>query len=371
MKIFIVSPTLTNGGAERVASMLAKGFSERGHEVTVVTHTDQKISFDPGPQVKLLPIAPTKKSTIVKWMTSLRWFRSYVKENQPDVIIGIMTFCSYLSRLATLGMKVPVVLTEHSAFERIPGYPMKPLLRFTRRWIDHRFRFITVLTEQDKKVWGDKYAHAVVMPNPLSFPSYEGRLADLNKQKQVLAVGRIYNWYVKGFDILIEAWSLLVHKKDFDPSWRLKIAGEGTEEGMLHLNNLCKEYHVEDHVDFLGFCSDMQRLYRESEIFCLSSRSEGLPMSLLEAMSQGCAPVATDFKGRVRDVLEGEETGIVCNPQDVQSLAEGLWKMMNDDEYRKTAQQKALDRSHLYSLDYVMSLWENMFHKMKGNSNAE
>ena len=162
-----------------------------------------------------------------------------------------------------------------------------------------------------------------------------------------------------------------MHKKDFDPSWRLKIAGEGTEEGMLHLSNLCKKYHVEDHVDFLGFCSDMQRLYRESEIFCLSSRSEGLPMSLLEAMSQGCAPVATDFKGRVRDILAGEETGIVCNPQDVQSLAEGLWKMMNDDEYRKTAQQNALDRSHLYSLDYVMSLWEKMFHKMKGNSNAE
>ncbi len=371
MKIFIVSPTLTNGGAERVASMLAKGFSERGHEVTVVTHTDQKISFDPGPKVKLLPIAPTNKSTAVKWMMSLRWFRSYVKEGQPDVIIGIMSYCSYLSRLATLGLDTKVVLTEHSAFERIPGYPLELQKRISRKWVNYHFSHITVLTEQDKRVWGDKYAHAVVMPNPLSFPPYEGQIADLNKKKQVLAVGRIYNWYVKGFDILIEAWSLLVHKKGFDPSWRLKIAGEGTKEGMLHLNNLCKEYHVEDQVDFLGFCSDMQGLYRESEIFCLSSRSEGLPMSLLEAMSQGCAPVATDFKGRVRDILAGERTGVVCKPQDVQSLADGLWKMLNDAEYRKTAQQNALDRSHLYSLDHVMALWEDMLNTITKNKNAE
>ena len=367
MKIFIVSPTLTNGGAERVASMLAKGFSERGHEVTVVTHTDQKISYDPGPKVKLLPIAPTNKSTIVKWMTSLKWLRSYAKENQPDVIIGIMGVCSYLSRLATIGTKTKVVLTEHSAFERIPGYPLQTRVKYTRKWIDYRFRYITVLSEQDRIVGGKKYSHAVVMPNPLAYQTYEGNIKDLNKEKIVLAAGRISNWYVKGFDVLIEAWSLIVSKEGFDHSWRLKIAGTGTKEDMHHLVNLCKEYQVDGKIDFLGFRDDMLDLYRKSEIFCLSSRSEGMPMTLLEAMSQGCAPVATDYKGRTKNIIPNQDIGLVCSPQDPISLAEGLWRMMNDDEYRKTAQQNALDRSHLYSLDHVMDLWEDMLNTITKN----
>ena len=370
MKIFIVSPTLTNGGAERVASMLAKGFSKRGHEVTVVTHTDQKISYDPGPKVKLLPIAPDKSNSAVKWITSIKWLRSYIKREQPDVIIGIMGVCSYLSRLAAIGTKTKVILTEHSAFERIPGYPLQTRVKYTRKWIDFRFRYITVLSEQDKKVGGRKYSHAVVMPNPLAYQTYEGNLRDLYKEKTVLAAGRISNWYVKGFDVLIEAWSILVHKKSFDSSWKLKIAGAGSEADMQHLMNLCKEYQVEDRIDFLGFRNDMLDLYRKSEIFCLSSRSEGMPMSLLEAMSQGCAPVATDYKGRTKNIISNQDTGLVCIPQDPVSLAEGLWRMMNDDVYRKKVQLNALERSRHYSLDHVIMLWENMLNTIKENGNA-
>lgn len=370
MKIFIVTPTLTNGGAERVAAMLAKGFSERGHEVTVVTHTEQKISFDPGPKVELLPIAPTQNRTIIKWITSIKWIRSYIKNKQPDIIIGIMGVCSYLSRLAAIGTKTKVILTEHSAFERIPGYSLQTRVKYTRKWIDYRFRYLTLLSEQDKKVGGKKYSHAVVMPNPLTYPPFEGRIPDLQKRNQILAVGRISNWYVKGFDILIEAWSLIVSRNDFDSTWKLKIAGVGTKDDMQHLKDLCKKYHVENRIIFLGFQEDMLSLYRETEIFCLSSRSEGLPMSLLEAMSQGCAPVATDYKGRTKNIILSQNIGLICNPQDSLSLAEGLWKMINDGNYRKQVQLNALERSRNYSLDHVMNLWENWLNIIIENKNV-
>ena len=57
------------------------------------------------------------------------------------------------------------------------------------------------------------------------------------------------------------------------------------------------------HIEFLGFQKDMESLYKKSEIFVLSSRYEGFGLVLIEAMSQGCAPVACDYKGRQREIL--------------------------------------------------------------------
>ena len=358
MTIFIVSPTLTNGGAERVAAMLAKGFSERGHNVTVVTHTNQKISYDPGPKVRLLPIAPEGKLGVMKWVGAVKLIHSYLKNDKPDVAIGIMEYCSYLTRLAAIGTKTKVVLTEHSAFERIKGYPLKKKTKFLRNRIDYHFRYLTVLTEQDKKAGGKKYSHAVVMPNPISFQPYLNNISNLNKEKAVLAVGRIYDWYVKGFDVLINAWGIVSRHPAFDSQWKLKIAGTGKPEDIASLVQLCKKNHIEDSVEFLGFREDILELYRKASIFCLSSRSEGLPMSLLEAMSQGCAPVATSNLGRTSEIITNEEEGLICPPEDPVAMADCFMVLMSDEKRLKLIQRKAIDRSCHFSLDKVIERWK-------------
>ena len=368
MKIFIVTPTLTNGGAERVAAMLAKGFSERGHEVTVVTHTNQKISYHPGPKVRLLPIAPDKINAVAKWITALVWFRKYIKEERPDVIIGIMAYCTYLARIAAVGTDTKIVLTEHSAFERIEGYPVKKKVKFLRNWINCRFRYVTVLTEQDKIAGGRKFKHAFVMPNPISFNPYQGDIQELKKEKYVLAVGRIYDWYVKGFDVLLEAWGIMVKKHSLDGddfSWTLKIAGTGTEEGIAHLKGLCRDYHIQDSVEFLGFQENMIDIYRRAEIFCLSSRSEGLPMALLEAMSQGCAPVATSNLGRTAEIIRTSDEGLICEPANPYDLADKLYYLIRiEKDDLKKIQKNAIERSCFFSLDNIIDRWENFISQM-------
>lgn len=358
MRIFIVSPTLTNGGAERVASMLAKGFSQRGHDVTIVTHTNQKISYDPGPDVRLLPIAPEKKNKVLKWMGAVRLLHEYMVNYKPEIAIGIMEYCSYLTRISAIGTPTKVVLTEHSAFKRIEGYPLKKKVKFLRKWIDHHFRYVTVLTEQDKKVGGKKYEHAFVMPNPISFQPYTGDVRDLNKEKYVLAVGRIFDWYVKGFDVLIKAWGVVSHHKDYDAQWKLKIAGTGKPEDIKSLMSICKQNDVEDSVEFLGFREDMLNLYRKASIFCLSSRSEGLPMSLLEAMSQGCAPIATSNLGRTAEIITSEEEGFICEPENAEEMAAKLLNMMNSVGKRHDIQMNAIKRSRHYSLENTINRWE-------------
>ena len=161
------------------------------------------------------------------------------------------------------------------------------------------------------------------MPNPLTFTpivvAEDGEMINdlgtvIEKEKIILAAGRLNDWKCKGWDLLIKAWALINGQETMgngqinDQSlalsgWRLQIAGTGSEQDFSFLKQLCKENDVEDSVEFLGYRTDMKELYQKASIFCLSSRSEGLPMVLIEAMSQGCAPVACENLGRTKEII--------------------------------------------------------------------
>ena len=143
-----------------------------------------------------------------------------------------------------------------------------------------------------------------------------------------------------------------------NPGWRLQIAGTGSEKSLSFLKQLCKDSGVENSVDFLGFQTDMEKIYKHSEIFVLSSRYEGFGLVLIEAMSQGCACVACDFKGRQREIITDDSFGICCETENVEALANSIYKMMADDEYRKMVQKNAIERSKFYSLDNTIERWE-------------
>ena len=192
--------------------------------------------------------------------------------------------------------------------------------------------------------------------------------------------------------------------------WRLQIAGKyDFEESYEYLKGLCKEYGVEDTVDFLGYRTDIEELYKQAEIFVLSSRYEGFGLVLIEAMSQGCACVACDYKGRQKEILcaaeprsrfkvqgsknEEQETtltseptlkpvtnlkpettplrgvevcenGILCPPDDVEALAAGMMRMMEDDEYRREVQRNSILRVKDYSIEKTVERWESLFQRL-------
>ena len=139
------------------------------------------------------------------------------------------------------------------------------------------------------------------------------------------------------------------------------VAGKGKEESFTVLNNMRKEYGVEDVVEFIGYQKDMLSLYRKASIFFLSSRSEGLPMVLLEAMSQGCACVATDYKGRTREIITSDAEGLTAQPEDYVRLSALLKELIENDSKRELIQKNAIERSRHYSLDHVVDKWEELF----------
>jgi GalNAc-alpha-(1->4)-GalNAc-alpha-(1->3)-diNAcBac-PP-undecaprenol alpha-1,4-N-acetyl-D-galactosaminyltransferase len=351
MKIFIVCNNLNAGGAERVGVMLANGFVRKGHDVCIITDIYQSVTYDLDAEVKILPLNPCSNNKLYKWLSSLFLMRKHFVKEKPDVVIGIMQLCSFISKVGSLGLGLPVIMTEHNAFDRIPSEHLTILDYLSKFYLNRIYRCVTVLTEADKKFIGNRLKNVVVMPNPSSFPTYDGTLI---KENFILSAGRISNWHVKGFDILIKAWGKIASKY---PDWNLEIAGDGPKENFDFLKKKCIEEGVADRVFFLGYRTDMQNLYRKASIYVLSSRSEGLPMVLIEAMSQGCACVATDFNGRRTEIITNESEGVLCNAEDDSGLAQGMEKLIADDSYRRRVQINAMKRSEFFSLDNIIGMW--------------
>ena len=384
MRIFIVCNNLGCGGAERVGVNLANGFANHGHQVFIITDIHQKTNYLIDKKVTILPFCKKKEGKIGKWQIATKNIRKHISKEKPDVIIGIMEICTLISFIATLGMSIPVIMTEHNSFERPVSAPLSLRKKIFKFWINKIYKNITVLTKADKLYIGSRLKNVTVMPNPLFLTPIK---EIPHKDKTVLAAGRVDDWHYKGFDILIKSWKKIqdlndnANDDDNLRDWWLKIAGAGKKENFEYLMNLLPDgnwIHNEDdnenenwfwrsekyHIEFLGFQKDMESLYKKSEIFVLSSRYEGFGLVLIEAMSQGCAPIACDYKGRQREIIQEDNQGLCCEPENIEELSDAIQKMIIDDDLRKNIQQNAVERSKYYNLDNIISMWEVFFKKI-------
>jgi len=356
-KIFIICNRLGYGGAERVAVLLANGLTQRGHQLIIVSKLSSKQTYETDKHIKLVNIFEQEGGKYSRWISASRQLRKILKQERPDVIIGIMEIHSLLAKIASIGLGIPIIATMHNTFERPDSQKMSKLEYFLKFYVNKLFSQVTVLTEADKKVIGNRLKHVVVMPNPLSTEpttSIEG------KKKQIIAVGRL-DWHYKGFDILLKAWGKIANTY---PEWTLKIAGDGSSQEFADIENMMKENNVTNRAELLGFRNDIKDLFRQSEVFILSSRYEGFGLVLIEAMSQGCACVACDYKGRQSEIITNASEGVVCPPEDVDALAEAMKRVLDDADYRKTLQQNAIERSKYYSLENTIDRWENLIEKV-------
>ena len=382
MRIFIVCNNLGCGGAERVGVNLANGFANHGHQVFIITDIHQKTNYLIDKKVTILPFCKKKEGKIGKWQKATKNIRKYVSKEKPDVIIGIMEICTLISFIATLGMSIPVIMTEHNSFERPISAPLSLRKKIFKFWINKIYKNITVLTKADKLYIGSRLKNVTVMPNPLFLTPIK---EIPHKDKTVLAAGRVDDWHYKGFDILIKSWKKIqdlndnANDDDNLRDWWLKIAGAGKKENFEYLMSILEDsdfkFQVSSdgqkiwrsekyHIEFLGFQKDMESLYKKSEIFVLSSRYEGFGLVLIEAMSQGCAPIACDYKGRQREIIQEDNQGLCCEPENIEELSDAIQKMIIDDDLRKNIQQNAVERSKYYNLDNIISMWEVFFKKI-------
>ena len=363
-RVLIMCHSLTGGGAERVAALWASGFVERGFEVGFVLNCRKNvpITYPLPDKVHIYNIWSffTCRLFNYKWKDNILSIRvkKVVSDFNPDIIIGVMNPWAEWAYMATKGMGIPIVNTEHDAFERPACSPFSEIAKIRKfEWNKH-YQLVTVLTDADRKSVKGILSNVVVLHNPLA---YKPASSLPFKKKIILAAGRLDAWHYKGFDLLINAWGNI---SKLYPDWTLVIAGRDRKNAKKYLQKIADENSIGNRLVFPGYNDNILDLYKEASIFVLSSRYEGFGMVLIEAMSQGCAPIACDFKGRQQEIISSSDQGIICQTESITALSEAMAKMIEDDEFRKTCQLKAIERSGEFALSNVMDRWEKILDKL-------
>jgi GalNAc-alpha-(1->4)-GalNAc-alpha-(1->3)-diNAcBac-PP-undecaprenol alpha-1,4-N-acetyl-D-galactosaminyltransferase len=351
MKILFTCWRLTGGGAERVCVDVANGLLQLGHETAILADFTQPVTYHPLPGVKRIQTAPY--SNAVTWrISALRQMVDVMRSFRPDAVVCILYNRATAARIASmLTVKCPVVASDHNAFERPPYAPMRRRQHFDKftvnRWLDA----LTVLTRADARVIGNRLRHVYVMPNPLGIVPAD---AVPPKERIVLAVGRLDEWHCKGFDLLVEAW------KDIAPlcrGWKLRIVGHGSDASLAKLKDMGRG--VRD-VEFLPYTENIRDEYRRAAVFVLSSRYEGFGLVLTEAMSQGCACVACDFRGRQSEIVTDGTDGLIVPIDDAHALAMAMKHLIVDTPAREALQRQAIKGVARFAPDVIARRWERM-----------
>ncbi len=374
MKLLFFISNLGGGGAERVLVTLCSEMAKRGHEVALSVNKRIKV-YETIPDVEIIYATNDDKAASGNFITRpLRQLINYfhyfkttqriIREKQPDVIVSFLQ-CNLLQILAYHG-HIPIISSERNAFDRRLGFS-----NYINRFVFNRFvDKVTLLTPFDKGYAVAKGLHnTVIMPNPLPWPviSDEVYRKTFDKRFNILACGRIDQWKVKGFDLLIESFALV---KDNYPNWTLDIAGKGEDRNINYLKDLAKNKGVDNNrIRFLGFNSDVKKLMSEYSLFILSSRTEGFPNVVIESMSVG-TPVIS-FERLANSIIVDSIDGLLVEDESVKALSSAMDLLMSDSELRFNMGLNSLHNVSRFSTSRIVDKWESIFESVRKESEYE
>jgi len=362
-----------SGGMERVLTTKANYLADQlGYDVSIIITddkgTDPYFPLSEKVQVFQLDVNidslwkyPTWKRLYLykkKMMLYKRRLVQCLKLIKPDITISLLRreinfLCDIKDGSAKLGeIHFGRYRYREANFSFLPQFVNQLI---TKRWmaqLDQKVqqldRFV-VLTHEDAYYWKG-LSNLAVIPNPITIERGD---VSACSSKQVIAVGRYT--HQKGFDLLIYAWQI-VHKRH--PNWTLNIYGGGDNNVY---QALVSKLSLNESVICHRQVNDILKKYVRCSIFILSSRFEGLPLVLMEAMSVGLPCVSFACPCGPRDIIHDGEDGILCENGNIQALAEGICKLIEDESLRKEMGRKAAINIQRYNLDIIMQQWDQLF----------
>lgn len=373
--IYCIHSVYNPGGMERVLLNKVRYLVEKmGWEILIVT-TDQhnRPPFYPFPaEVRMVDLGinyseDNAKGTLAKVRGYLKRRTQHKKalttllmQERADIVVSLYpSESSFLPDIKDGSKKV--LELHYCKFFRLQ-YGRKGLMGLIDRYrtrlderLVRRFDRFVVLTEEDKGYWGN-LPNIEVIPNAALFiaPRYSTQ-----NEKRVIAVGRLD--YQKGFDRLIEAWAL-VQQNPACRSWRLDIFGQGEWQEMLE--EMIRERNLGQTAQINPPSKQIGEEYAASSILVMSSHYEGFPMVMIEAMACGVPVVSYDFKCGPRDIIREGDNGLIIPEGDISALAEGICRLIQEEELRRSMSMKAQEVTTTYSEEKVMRRWITLFNSM-------
>ena len=276
-RLTFVIHQISAGGAERVLTLLANEFCEKGWSVTLLTldSGNEPVFFKLHSGVEHWPLSLKREQG--GWWKAVRvhflrpWvLRKAIRKSKPHAVISFINLMNILTLLATIGLRIPIIISErsHPAF-----MPLRKMWSLLRERIYNRSARLVLLAHDMRSFFSCSMQKSLrVIPNPVLVSEYSVPTENSeSSSKTMMAMGSLRE--VKGFDLLLKAFAPLCNKF---PDWMLEIWGEGLQREFL--GKLCDELGLRERVRFPGLTKENYQTMSQSDIFVLSSRTEGFPM---------------------------------------------------------------------------------------------
>lgn len=366
LAIFI--PSYSAGGAERVALLMARALAETGMRIDlVVACAHGGLRDEPVPGVNKVELG-----ALNELLATPRWVR-YLRRVRPRCAMSLIHTANLASGIGRYFVPdVPVIVSQHYAMRCEPEAQW-----WFRRWLGfgpERFAYRRVervtgcsqgVTDDAAEVCDVPPHRAVALPNPRH--SREVSLELRPEQEPMfdkpvlLAVGRLTPQ--KDFGMLLRAFGDLSKRRDL----HLVILGEGPERASLEAQ--ARDLGLNERVFLPGFVDNAEAFMRRARIFVMSSRNEGLPMVLIEALGAGTAIVSTDCHFGPRELLDGGRFGRLTPVEDAKSFAEAVEAELDGPDPGHQARREArAEWIRRYDLDVVTQQYVDLVREVTEES---
>jgi len=374
--IYIYTGLVTKGGADRILTEKANYLADNGYDVAFVTDTQlgRPPVYPLSPKVRLLDLAidfskEYGHSLPVRAFMYFTLMRKYKKgltdvlmKEKADIVISTLgrdlDFLNTISdgsiKIAESHIAKPFVRNFHLMEQK--GFPYKQIAQYWRNKQEKdvsKLKGLVLLTQRDASEWSP-FVKTTVIPNSLPFVTEE---TSSHNNKQAICVGRLNEQ--KGLDYLIDSWEL-VDKQH--PDWKLNIFGAG--ELKEELQEKIDSKGMTDKVILNAPTPNIKEKYLESSIYLMSSRFEGFPMVLLEAMECGLPCVAFDCPNGPSEIITNGVNGYVTPYLDIEEFAKKTCLLIEDTDKRRQMGAQAKHDIQRYRRDFVMQQWKDLFRKL-------
>lgn len=352
---FLSGDMSRTGGTERVLSIIANELSKQKNKFNIhilsITNENNTSYFNLENEIKNDRILKSKDVNFKKqYFQVVKGIRHYIKENNIDILIDVEVIASLFSIPATRFTKTKLISWEHFNFYEDNGSH----LRIYARKLAARFsNCIITLTEHDKQ----NYLNNLDIKGKVEYiynPIEEVDDVECNiKSKQIISVGRLT--YQKGFDMLCDVAKVVL--KD-NKGWKWLILGDGEDKDKLR--SKIKEYGLENKLILKGNVSNVEEYYKNSSLYVMTSRFEGLPMTLLEAKTYKLPIVSFNCLTGPSEIVKNNINGYLINPENVEAMSNKLNILMNDENKLKEFSNNAQIDIEKFKLKPIIERWEKV-----------
>jgi len=294
-------------------------------------------------------VVPTQVGSAYELVRISSWLRNKIKQIEPDAVLSFLTQTNIMTVMATRGLDTRTVISERND-PRLQRH--RPRVEYLRRLIYPRADVVTAnsLGALDALSAFVPRGKLAFLPNPL-LPAGGGK-ATAFAAPTVITVGRLVEQ--KGIDVLLKAWAKVAAAL---PGWRLMLVGGGPLEG--DLKALAAKLKIDRSVEFAGHVSDPFPLLKGAKLFVLTSRFEGTPNALLEAMACGLPAVVSDASPGPSELIgSGEDAaGLIVPVEDADATAAAIIRLAGDENLRRQLGANAVQRVASHGADQAIDVW--------------